>query len=378
MNKRRLVAAGAVLVVAALAWTGWHFARDKRDSDTLVLFGNVDIRQVSLAFNGSDRVAEMRVEEGDRVRAGQILATLDTRTLKLQIAQAEAQTEAQKQVVMRLKNGTRPEEVAQAKANVAAAEADADFAGQQLRRLLEISGHSGEAISEQNLDNARSRQRYALAQLENRRKALRLALIGPRSEDIAQAEAQLEVARAELALLRHQLSLYELRAPIDATVRSRLLEPGDMASPQRPVYALAITEPKWVRAYVPEADLGRIRPGMGAQVTTDSHPDQPVQGRIGYISSVAEFTPKTVQTEELRTSLVYEVRVYVADPRDRLRLGMPATVHILLGDGDTQKTTGDDYSMQPVVEPAHPGDSGGVPAPPDPDRTGAMGGNGNG
>ena len=121
-----------------------------------------------------------------------------------------------------------------------------------------------------------------------------------------------------------------MKAPINATVRSRLLEPGDMASPERPVYALAITDPKWVRAYIAEVDLGRIKPGMSASVTIDSHPDQPIPGRVGYISSVAEFTPKTVQTEELRTSLVYEVRVYVDDPGDRLRLGMPATVRIPL------------------------------------------------
>ena len=193
----------------------------------------------------------------------------------------------------------------------------------------------------------------------------------------AQAEAQLEVARAELALLRHQLSLYELRAPIDATVRSRLLEPGDMASPQRPVYALAITEPKWVRAYVPEAGLGRIRPGMGARVTTDSHPDQPVQGRIGYISSVAEFTPKTVQTEELRTSLVYEVRIYVADPRDRLRLGMPATVHIFLPDGPAVEAAGDPgYPTKPTTEPVHSGGPAGASAPPERSQAGEPGGNG--
>lgn len=352
MEKKRLVAASVVLAVTALVGVGWHFTRDKGDSDTLVLFGNVDIRQVSLAFNGSDRIAEMRVEEGEQVRAGQVLASLDTRTLKLQIAQAEAEIEVREQILLRLKNGTRPEEMDQARADVAAADADADFAGQQLKRLLEITEHSGEAVSRQDLDNARSRQRYALAQLENRRKALQLALIGPRREDIAQAEAQLDVSRAELELLRHQLGLYELRAPIDATVRSRLLEPGDMASPQRPVYALAITEPKWVRAYVSEIDLGRIRPGMNARVITDSHPDQPIQGRIGYISSVAEFTPKTVQTEELRTSLVYEVRIYVADPRDRLRLGMPATVHILLREGETGDPIGDTgHLTKPAAEP---------------------------
>jgi HlyD family secretion protein len=103
-----------------------------------------------------------------------------------------------------------------------------------------------------------------------------------------------------------------------------------MASPQRAVYALAITDPKWVRAYVSEVDLGRIKPGMSASVTTDSHPAEPVRGRVGFISSMAEFTPKTVQTEELRTSLVYEVRIFVEDASNRLRLGMPATVRIAL------------------------------------------------
>jgi HlyD family secretion protein len=113
-------------------------------------------------------------------------------------------------------------------------------------------------------------------------------------------------------------------------VRSRLLEPGDMATPQRPVFALALAQPKWVRVYVSETDLGKVKPGMTARVVTDSHPDHPLQGKVGYISSVAEFTPKSVQTEELRTSLVYEVRVVVEDSGNVLRLGQPATVRIAL------------------------------------------------
>jgi len=130
--------------------------------------------------------------------------------------------------------------------------------------------------------------------------------------------------------MNHQLQEAELKSPIDAVVRARLLEPGDMASPQRPAFTLAITDPKWVRAYVAEPDLGRVRPGQEARVTTDSHPGQPIVGKVGYISSVAEFTPKTVQTEELRSSLVYEIRVMVDDKEDRLRLGMPATVRLQL------------------------------------------------
>ncbi len=329
MNKRRVLVISAVVIVGVVL-AGLYFTRAKGDTDTLVLFGNVDIRQVSLAFNGSERVVDMRVQEGDRVEAGQVLATLDTRTLLLQIAQAEAQIDVQKQVLLRLKNGSRPEEIAQARAEVAAARADSELAAQQLKRLKDIEEDSGAAISKQDLDNARSREKVALAQLTNRRKARQLAIIGPRKEDIAQAEAQLNVSKADLGVLRHQLSLAELKAPVNAVVRSRLLEPGDMASPQRPVYALAITDPKWVRAFVSEVDLGRIQPGMSARVITDSHPDQAIKGRVGYISSVAEFTPKIVQTEELRTSLVYEVRIFVDDASDRLRLGMPATVYISL------------------------------------------------
>ena len=137
------------------------------------------------------------------------------------------------------------------------------------------------------------------------------------------------VRRADIAVLEHQLSEAQLKAPVNAIVRARLMEPGDMAAPQRPVYTLAIANPKWVRAYVAEADLGRIRPGMPATLTIDSQPGQPLSGKVGYISSVAEFTPKTVQTEELRTALVYEVRVLADDKADRLRMGMPATVRIV-------------------------------------------------
>ena len=180
------------------------------------------------------------------------------------------------------------------------------------------------------MDSALSRQKVALSQVESVRKAAQLVIKGPRKEDIAQAQSQLQAARAEEALTRRQLEEAELKAPVDAVVRARLMEVGDMASPQRPVYTLAITQPKWVRAYVSEARLGRLVPGMPANVTTDSRPEQSIAGRIGYISSVAEFTPKTVQTEELRTSLVYEVRVLVDDPQDTLRLGMPATVHLQL------------------------------------------------
>lgn len=329
MNKKRLLALVAVAMLIVLS--GWYYwQRSDGDENVLVLYGNVDIRQVALAFSGSERIVEMHMEEGDSVQAGQVLATLDTRTLKLQIARSQAQIEAQEQILLRLRNGSRPQEIDQARAMAQAAKAQVDLAAIQLNRLKKIRDQSagGRAISQQDLDNAQSQWRVARAQWEEREKALSLAQIGPRDEDIAQAEAQLQMARAELGLLQHHLAEAELKAPQNAVVRSRLREPGDMASPQQPVYTLAIIDPKWIRAYVNEPQLSRIRPGMPALVTTDSYPDDPLTGQIGYISDVAEFTPKSVQTEDLRTKLVYEVRILIQDRENRLRLGMPATVTV--------------------------------------------------
>ena len=159
-------------------------------------------------------------------------------------------------------------------------------------------------------------------------KSLDLMLIGPRVEEIAEAEARLRGNEAQLAYLRQLLKDAELVAPDNAIVRTRLMEPGELASPQRPVFSLAIISPKWVRAYVSEKYLGLVRQKMKATISVDTFPNRVFDGWVGFISPVAEFTPKTVQTEDLRTSLVYEVRVFVTDPNDELRLGMPATVHL--------------------------------------------------
>ncbi len=319
----------AIILVAGGVWA-W-FDHRNADHNQLTLYGNVDIRQVSLAFNATERIAELRANEGDRVHAGDVLGVLDVRTVQVRIAQTEALIGAQEQALLRLKTGSRPEEIAEARANSAAAQAEAELATQQVNRLQAVKAASGgRAVAQQDLDNALSHQKIAIAQSRSADNAAQLVILGARKEVIGEAQSQLASARAERALVQRQLDESELRAPIDAIVRARLLEPGDMASPQRPVFTLAIMQPKWVRAYVPETRLSQLQAGMGASVSTDSDPDHSLPARLGYISSVAEFTPKTVQTEEQRTSLVYEVRFMVDDPRDVLRLGMPATVHLRL------------------------------------------------
>jgi HlyD family secretion protein len=333
-RKKIAVCVGVVAVLAALAigiLLGRHWGAAKKDPNQLILFGNVDLRQVELAFNNSERIAQVLVEEGDKVTRGQVLARLDTGRLIPTEAEAQAEVEAQRAVVERLHHGSRPEEIAQARANVALALADQVNAEQQWKRLDSLAGlTAGRAVSQEDIDSAKAALDTARARLEVAQKGLDLSVIGPRQEDVAQAEALLRADQAKLDFLRRQLADAELFSPVDAVIRSRLLEPGEMISPQRPVFNLAIANPKWIRTYVSEPDLGRIHTGMKASVSSDSFPGMALDGWVGFISDVAEFTPKAVQTEQLRPGLVYEIRVFVNDPQDDMRLGMPATVHIEL------------------------------------------------
>lgn len=313
-----------ILIVLVLAACGGYFYYQSQQDKQLTLYGNVDVRQVSLAFNASERIEKMLVEEGDAVKTGQLLATLNTETLKLNIAQCQAQIAMQEAVVERLHNGSRPEEIEQTQAAQREAEADYDNARINWQRMEKLYAQS--AVSKQTLDDAEAKYKAAAAALDNARATNVLSEKGPRIEEIKEAEAQLKSLQAELLIHEYNLSQSQLVSPLDGVVRSRLLEPGDMASASKPVYLLTVNTKKWVRAYVSETQLGHVKPGQKAQVLIDSFPDKPLTGSIGYISDTAEFTPKNVQTPELRSSLLYEVRVYVDDPDNVLRLGMPATV----------------------------------------------------
>jgi HlyD family secretion protein len=328
MSRRALIV-GALALILIAAGTVWWRAQHNQKLSALTLYGNVDLREVDLPFNGSQRIESVLVQEGDEVHRGQVLARLDTSRLIPEVAQAEAQVASQTAVVNKMHNGNRPEEIAEAGANLADAEADALKARRDYERMKVLLAQH--VISGQAFDTTKAATGEANAKVELNRKAYELEVKGPRKEDIDQAEAQLQADQAQLALLRQQLADAQLVAPLDAVVRSRLMEPGEMASPEKPVFSLAIIDPKWVRTYVSETELGWIFPGMSASVAVDTFPNTRFAGWIGFISPVAEFTPKSVETSELRTSLVYEVRVFVKDPADKLRLGMPATVYVPLG-----------------------------------------------
>jgi len=341
MNRKKLIPVVAVLLIAAAAGGWWYLGSPEgQDESRLVLYGNVDIRETDLAFNNSEHIDRLLVQEGDRVRKGQLVATLHRERLEAEVAAAQARVAAQQAAVARLEVGSRPEEVRQARANVAAARsrlADAQVTFTRTRDLSEKK-----LISRQALDDAQTGLDTARADFEVAQQAQALAVEGPRAEDITEAKALLRASEAQLALAREVLKDTELHAPAAGVIRDRLLEPGDMVSPQTPVLTLALTDPVWVRAYASEMYLGRLAPGMSAEVSTDSYPGKSYPGWIGFISPTAEFTPKNVETPELRTRLVYQVRVHVCNPQDELRLGMPATVTIPLD--------------QPKPQPGHASD----------------------
>jgi HlyD family secretion protein len=325
MKHPLLLLLAALVLVAGGTALYWRIDRPAR-TDRLILSGDIDVRQVNLSFKVSGRIAGLAVDEGDAVKAGQVLATLDKSYFEDDLRHERAQRDSQAALLARLQNGSRPEEIAQARANVALCRATLENARLTARRQESLAGQG--AASRQAADNATAAERQAAAQLASSEQALRLAELGPRAEDIAAARAALDQAEASVVESERRLVDSQLLAPSDGVVLTRAREPGAIVAAGDTVFAVTLSTPVWVRAYVDEADLGRIHPGMVAQVTSDSAPGKVYRARIGFISSLAEFTPKTVETRELRTDLVYRVRLLIDQPGDGLRQGMPVTAAI--------------------------------------------------
>lgn len=351
ISVRKRISILAIVIVAAAGFFLWHkFHQKDTSADTVTIYGNIDIRQVQVAFNDNERIDKLLVDEGSEVHFGQLIGQLAQQRFSDAVAQDQALVVAQQQVVARLHAGSRPEEIAQARADVQAAEANVAAADANVKNAELLFRRQGTLAKQQyvSLQIRDDAERTYLAQKANlaaaqqvlaaKQQALQLAVIGPRKEDIAAAEAALQATRAALALAQRQLADTQLYAPAEGIIQNRILEPGDMATPQTPVFTLALDNPLWVRAYLPETQMGKVALGMRAWVEVDSFPGQRFPGWVGFISPVSEFTPKNVETTELRSQLVYRVRVYACNHDHRLRLGMPATVVIPLSDNPARGT----------------------------------------
>lgn len=326
MNRRTRIIAALLLV--SLVGLGWLYFRSHSPTggQVLTLYGDVDIWEVQPAFNDSGPVTQMVFAEGARVKKGELIARIDDARYAASLAQARQQAQSLEAALSRLLHGSRPEEIAQAKAVMAGLLAIYENNQTIYARTAELVPQG--VASTEDRDNAQAQLRSSRESYEAARQAYVLAVKGPRAEDITAAHRAYEAAAAAASLAERELIDTKLYAPADGIVENRILEPGDMASPSTPVYTMALTSPLWVRAYVPETQLGRLSLGMSAAITTDSFPGRRYRGWVGYIAPTAEFTPKTVETSELRTRLVYQVRIYACDSHGELRLGMPATVTI--------------------------------------------------
>jgi HlyD family secretion protein len=275
--KTRLLSILVVVVLLVGAGYWWRTSQQVASNpNDLQLYGNIDIREVKLAFNGSEHVNSILVDEGDVVKKGQLIARLHTDRLQAAWDRAKAEVVAQK--------------------------AEAHVARQTYLRMQQMAARK--LVSPEEVDVAEGKSRAAIAR-------------------VAAAEAALEEST-------QALKDAEMYAPVNGVIRERIAEVGDFVTPMTPVITMALLNPVWVRTYLPETSLGRVKPGARAKIQTDSYPNKVYDGWVGSISPTAEFTPKNIETPELRTRLVYQMRVFVCNPDYELRLGMPATVHILL------------------------------------------------
>lgn len=320
----------AVVMIGGLGGAAWYvFLHEENAGTHLVLQGNIDVRQVNLSFKVDGRIETLAVDEGDTVKRGQVVATLDKRYVEDELRIARALRDNLAAGLAKLEHGSRPEEIAQARSQTASREATLAAAKADYARYKELEKTPG-AVSKQDLDKYTAQLATAEAETKAAHESQRLIEIGPRREDIAAASALLDQEEAVIVQSERRLSDCNLVAPNDGFILTRSREIGAIVQAGETVFMLTLASPVWVRTYVSERDLGFVRPGMPAAVSTDTAPDRPYLGHVGFISPTAEFTPKTVETREIRTSLVYRLRIVVDNPNGGLRQGMPVTARMRL------------------------------------------------
>ena len=291
--------------------------------DTAVhLSGNIEAVDAQIGFKLPGRVATRLVSEGEPVAAGQLVARLDDTEQRQQVELRRAELATAEATLADLVAGARPQELATAQAALRSAEAESNRIRLDLGRQQELRRR--DVIAARDLETAEANYAVATARVDQATEALKLTAEGPRKDAVAAARARVETARAALALAETQLENTRLVAPFAGVVLSHNIEPGEFVAAGTPVITVADLAHVWVRAYINQTDLGRLRHGQPAEVRTDSFPDKIYPGTVGFIASEAEFTPKTVQTEKERVKLVFRIKIDLANPQDELKPGMPA------------------------------------------------------
>jgi len=336
-----------LLLVTALAAAGFYFyprfTRKPAPQTQIVLSGNIEAHESLVGFKMQGRIVELPIQEGQQVEEGALLARLEDGDSRQRVRMDEASVGVRESNLALTLAGTREQEVRALQQNVLDAQADLEQKRIDFERAKNL--FAKDEVSAQDRDLAATALKRTQAAYQATQERHNEALEGSRKEDIAIARANLKQAQANLGLSRVNLGYTVLRAPAPGVITVRQAELGEVVSPGSPVVTLADLDHVWLRAYIAETDLGRIHFGQPAIITTDTHHGKQYQGRISFISSTAEFTPKSVQTYKERVTLVYRIKIDVDNPNHELKPGMPADAHI-----DLAQNAG----SQAATQGAHP------------------------
>lgn len=338
-KKTKLLILLAIILLAITAT--YQYIQSKQDNQdrTIRVSGNIEITDAEVSFKIPGRIVERLVSEGEMVRAGQVVARLDATELAQEVALRKAEVRAAEAALAELETGFRPEEIAQAEAVVQRAKADLERARADFARITRL--YQKEEASAQDHDAIRTAVEVAQAKLREAQEQLRLLRRGPRQEKIELARAQLQQAKAALALAETRLGYATLTSPLTGIVLSHHVEPGEYVAAGTPIVTVGDLQDVWLRAYIDETDLGRVKLGQPARVTTDTYPGKVYDGHVSFLASQAEFTPKNVQTEKERVKLVYRTKIDIANPNMELKPGMPADAEIIVGEKRETRATGE-------------------------------------
>jgi HlyD family secretion protein len=340
--RKRLPAIIILILIIAATGTYVFYTRNSVDTTSVKVSGNIEVTDIRLSFRIAGRLDSLLVNEGDIVSKGQLIARLEKSDQELSLKQAQANVKYAQSVLAELETGSRKQEIEHARAELTRARAGVETARAQLKlaqaddeRFSRLYKQGGISLREYQVyqtqfEIARNAHREALARLESAGQQLSLVEEGARSEKIDQARSQLKIAREGLQQAKLLLGYTDLYSPIDAVVLSKSTEPGEYMTPGSPVITIGDLSRPWLRAYINETDLGKVKLNQEVEVTSDTYPGKVYTGRISFISPEAEFTPKAVQTHEERVKLVYRIKIALENPEQELKPGMPADALIKL------------------------------------------------
>jgi len=325
-----------IVVMAVAGFIYYLLTRNKEEEAAFIkVSGNIEATEVDVGFKVSGRIVSRFYEEGDWVEQGKVLAKLDDEDLRNRLEVARATLMSAQARLRKLLAGSRPEEIKQAEASLHQTQSDLKNKQIQYDRMQGL--YERGVIAKEAFDNAETTYKIAQATVQVAAENYQLVKEGPRKEDIEDARAQVEQARASVKLNETQLGYATLYSPISGVVLVKSGEIGEVVNPGTSILTIADVENVWLKAYIPETDLGKVKWGQDVIVTTDLRPQKEYRGRISFISSQAEFTPKQIQTEKERVTLVYRIKVDISNKDHELKPGMPADGRILLESSSLRK-----------------------------------------